>query len=260
MIRLLKADIYKMFRMPSFWITTLVAWGISFINNQSVFYENLKALNDLGSSEVLTNLTSLPSLVPTWAYYSTANSFFYLSIFVIMFAVADFSTGTIKNIATKGFLREEIYFSKFICSIIAAFISIAGCFGLTYALGAVVFGNKQPMVWIIPENFARDIFLRFLSTIVIISFCLMIAFIVRSTGASLGIFFVYTTIFEILLFAKIIPTFLKPVLGDVDIMPYSMLGCLNPSYDLTRGLIIAFTYIIGLTLIGLITFRKRDIN
>ena len=111
MIRLLKADLYKMFRMPSFWVTTLIAWAYNTFFNCAGFYTSLRDAKR--AYEVTGSIINLKSFVPECAVFSINISVTFLAVFVIIFAAAEFSTGTIKNVATKGFMREEIYFSKF---------------------------------------------------------------------------------------------------------------------------------------------------
>ena len=116
MINILKVDLYKMFKAKSFYVIGIILAAFSALNAYAFAKISLDA-----NEELLMLINSNFFVV----FMQNVNSVVtYVTLFVVLFMVSEFSNGTIKNIATKGYLRESIYFSKLIVGAISTLIYV----------------------------------------------------------------------------------------------------------------------------------------
>ncbi|MDE5942800.1 MAG: ABC transporter permease [Clostridia bacterium] len=67
----------------------------------------------------------------------TNSSFFLLlGVIVSLFCCDDYSNGTIKNIYAKGFSHTQVYFTKYLFSLILSLVLAAVCILVSYIIGA----------------------------------------------------------------------------------------------------------------------------
>ena len=133
------------------------------LKKSAIFYTILGIMIYLIFSQVISNFTSL-QLLKTSPYYDEdydlsylnlsadmqALAFMsipYLAIFIIIFssikALDDTRTGTIKNIISRGYTKTQIYFSKYIISLLVVLFYTVVAFVLSFLLGLIFFGNPE---------------------------------------------------------------------------------------------------------------------
>lgn len=94
MINILKVDLYKMFKAKSFYVIGIILAAFSALNAYAFAKISLDA-----NEELLMLINSNFFVV----FMQNVNSVVtYVTLFVVLFMVSEFSNGTIKNIATKG--------------------------------------------------------------------------------------------------------------------------------------------------------------
>ena len=262
MLSLLKVDFYKMFRTKSFYIIGLILSVLSALN--SYFYAKmvLDSVNNAG------NFVSYLTVDVFSAIFSNLEGVItYISLFAVLFMCVEFSNGTIKNIATKGYYRESIYLSKFISSIVGAliyvlFIAISSL--LPYLL---VVGNKDTKIYEMPKHFVSCFSLLVLYIVAYISLSLMIASLIRKSGISIFGVFVLPLIAGLV---SVFDRFLKNVVEtDFRLYDYTLSSNIYslmdgvraglPSEDLLRVILIPVAFLCVSLAIGLAFFKNRDI-
>lgn len=190
---------------------------------------------------------------------SLGGCIFLVSIFAIMFSISDFSNDTIKNIASKGFHREYIYLSKLITILFFAVLSLALAFVTALITAQIVVNKAIPNFFEHNNDFAKSLGFLGLQIVTYTSIAVFLSTTFRSLGPALSIFLVF-----VFLESKIgdwIDKFIHDVLhSDFSIIPYTISGAFEKPLDITRGIIVLCTYVLVFTIIGLYTFRKRDIN
>lgn len=187
MSNLLKSDFYKLFKMKSFYVCCIISAAIaavtmilnSAINNMLDSVENMAgvASSKIGFESVLASALS-----------PTGDWFILVIIGVSLFVTIEYNAGTLKNIAARGFKRENIFFSKLIVCIVESFI-----IALSFAVSDVIFG----MIFIgLPSNGFTDGFFAELlaiygTDILIIAgyscFIAMVAYLIRSNGGTIAV-------------------------------------------------------------------------
>lgn len=282
MLRLIKSDFYKLFRMKSFYICGIIAavlagLGIFALDAMDKMQYAMYGLEDMFTSQC-TGIYSLTMGISSATLFTT--------IIVSMFTASEFNFGTIKNIASTGGSRVGIYFSKYI---VAIFVSVV--YTLVCALSAFIVGCCLAGV----GDFDRNIFLDILEVLGLFVFAQiamqsifqMMGFIIRSTGWTIGAniaIFAFLPEMVLKLIDMAVNNWLAPAIASVEWLsswlkienfssnnywPYLYLSqftnidILHMDFFypiLTRGLIVCAVYIVVTTAIGIWTFQKRDID
>lgn len=276
MTNLLKSDFYKLLKSKHLYICIIISIAITIM---SLFSTNFtynymeQMLNDESMSlevqEIQENYNFVnikPNVVNQIPkFFANELIFTLIAISISMFCTADFKSGTIKNIASKGFRRENIYLSKFIFSIFICFAIILINF-VVFLIGASIFwefGN-------IPNNFVPDLLrlcgLQFLTYIAITSFFTMISMLVKQNGVALSINI------SILYFYSLIVKLISIIIHEVFkshliVENYCILyyPSILANYSLSSKTILTCSLVsiisIALfTVLGIYSFTKRDIK
>lgn len=263
MINLLKVDFYKMFKARSFYVIGAILTILAVSNSYLYAKLVLNTINESGMSSFAGfNLGFFNSF-----FANVQSVYVSISIFVVLFMCSEFSNGTIKNIATKGYRRENIYLSKFITSIVGSIIYIAFIALASYIPYFIVFGNKDTDVFNMPEHFMSCFFILFLYIITYLSINLLIASLIRKSGLSIfGVFAMGLVATLIRLFDM----FLKVVLeSDFKLSNYTLSNNIQilgnsidsgiASSDFSRIILVPVLFLVVSMAIGLFFFKKRDI-
>ena len=276
MTNLLKSDFYKLLKSKHLYICIIISIDITIMSlfSTNFTYNHMEEmLNDESMSlevqEIQENYNFVnikPNVVNQIPkFFANELIFTLIAISISMFCTADFKSGTIKNIASKGFRRENIYLSKFIFSIFICFAIILINF-VVFLIGASIFwefGN-------IPNNFVPDLLrmcgLQSLTCIAITSLFTMIAMLVKQNGITISIitFTLLLSITIVKLISGIIYEIFKKqiVVENYCILRYPQL---LSSYSIDNKLILtcSLVSIISTTLftiVGIYSFTKRDIK
>lgn len=135
MIQLIKADFYRLFKKPSFWVVCAICilFGLS-IPFFAMKLQEMATMLGVSGSEQSNNVANFIRV------FSSLHIIFLSTYFVIEFSVDDFKTRTIQNAICIGNRRELIFASKAIVSVLATwgcwFVTVLCC-GL---LGLCLFG------------------------------------------------------------------------------------------------------------------------
>lgn len=266
MLSLLRADFYKLIRRKSFYICGIIGVIAACC---AIFLENINLSLTLQSMSM--ELDSLPAL---YRVYFTGLSAFnrtitysglYIAIMVSMFISGEFSFGTIKNIITSGKSRVKIYVSKLVMALVISTVYTLACALAGFITGSILWGTGE-----ITRTEYLEIF-RVIGLIIAVEFSMqslftMFCFMFRTTGASLTINLVISTIISnVLPFINVLVNKFFHV-EDFSIMKYwpdAYLQVFN-SFEITNtqiieGLIACAIVFVASTTIGMFTFQKRDI-
>lgn len=179
-----------------------------------------------------------------------------LSVFIALFIAADFSQGIIKNTIVKGYSRNSIFLSKTAITIVSTIIFTVLCMAIACGIGTAIwgFGGKIDIELVV------ILFSQLLVTCAMSCFYMLIAMIVRKTGASIAVSVVSMTILNMLIsfFANVVD---KPSIKDYHLpnILASISSVTVADHTLARTMSIATVYIIIFSMISLIHFRKTDI-
>jgi len=184
------------------------------------------------------------------------------------FICVEFDTGTIRNTLSVGKGRMGYYISKlitlFVTSIILAVISIV----IYMAIFIMFFGFSWP-----GGSYAIDLLLLFGANILIhltyVSLFAAAAFMFRSFGVTLGVALGFTMFIDQLVVMLLGMGFFEPVRFIQNIFPYhnvlQFVNVFSAGYEgeMRTYLIAAAACvitIIGSTVVGMVTFAKRDVK
>ncbi len=255
MINILKTDFYKAFRATSFWVTSTLVILFSLLESFLIFWGFKMTVDNAELLDLMGNY--IPGFFQAVLGIISQNIFL-SGIFACVFATSDFTHGTIKNIASKGYRREYIYASKFITTLGVTIIHFILCFLTSFITAQIVIGNKIPDFFKYSNYDIKNIFALSLQIIAYISLALLLAMLFRSTGPTIATFLGF--IFLEGTFIELIDQFINHVLHqNFSISAYSISRAVADSYML-RGSIVILIYIVIFTLIGMYSFNKRDIN
>lgn len=265
MLNLINVDLYKLFRMKSFYIIAAIV----------VFFAALPGvIAAISIKEILLKFPEVaaaegfvPDVFSSMMTYLPTQLVMFISIMTILFFCSDFSNGTIKNIASKGFSRECIYFSKYICTFFITVIYFV-LYILTYLLPQYfIIGNLSTEYFKMPTNFLSSLFLVLLLNLAYNAVHLFIASLLRRSGVSIAASYGLTVAIGLLpILSELLTTKLN---WKIKLEDYTLDKCLTevpkylaeafPSDVLTKTLLVAAGWFVIVTALGIYLFRKRDI-
>lgn len=274
MKRLLKADIYRVLksRLTLIALILVLAFPVLIV----FLYVGIRALSgldaDMGGMDMLFNANSIIGS----AYSLTNNIGLVLPAFAGILVCMDISNGTLRNKIIAGNRRAEIYLSHLIVSILFSVVMITIYTAMTAGLALLFFPfNTDPsmdlgkeILYFIATGTMSFVFIATVSTLFAMTF--------RSVAPTI----IFTIVLSIALMA------INSVLLLVDYQPYRYAVYLIPSFtgnffnlnsfsltgliaqgeETSRGLMFAegmLSYLffgIVNTVLGLLLFKKRDIN
>lgn len=260
MINILKVDLYKMFKAKSFYVIGIILAAFSALNAYAFAKISLDA-----NEELLMLINSNFFVV----FMQNVNSVVtYVTLFVVLFMVSEFSNGTIKNIATKGYLRESIYFSKLIVGAISTLIYVAVVALSIYLPYIFVLRGHITNEFEMPKYFINSFFIMLLHLLAYISIGLMIASLVRKSGLSVVCLFAFTSLIPFILdmLDKLLASNFET---KFSLSKYFISGSLGyaisqadlsiPDKDIVRVILVPICFFVASVAIGVTVFKKRDI-
>ena len=260
MINILKVDLYKMFKAKSFYVIGIILAAFSALNAYAFAKISLDA-----NEELLMLINSNFFVV----FMQNVNSVVtYVTLFVVLFMVSEFSNGTIKNIATKGYLRESIYFSKLIVGAISTLIYVAVVALSIYLPYIFVLRGHITNEFEMPKYFINSFFIMLLQLLAYISIGLMIASLVRKSGLSVVCLFAFTSLIPFILdmLDKLLASNFET---KFSLSKYFISGSLSyaisqadlsiPDKDILRIILVPICFFVASVAIGVTVFKKRDI-
>lgn len=251
MKNLLSSDLYKLRRLKSFWVCLLINIGLGLANVLLIQFTNDGAPNGMGALEYFPRC------------FSTSTPLF-ACISISIFAAGEFGYGTMKNIASHGFRRSAIFFSKTLVGWLISLLYIVSYFLFTFFPALILWGTGTAS-----ETFVTDALvitaLQILLTLAFSTLFTAVAFLLRQSGGAMAISICIMQFS--LLGASLTQLFLQEVLHIENQLPsYLISSCMNALYDpltqevIQRCLLVGFGFLALFLLCGLLPFRKRDIK
>jgi len=267
--RLIAIDFYKIFRTKFFYIIGLVLAALCVLSSVSFVQAALKNYDMVGMTGGTAEFSKA-----AWrmVFLNFGNMDICLVILATLFLCSEFSFGTMKNIATKGYTREGIYLSKFFVSLscMAIYLGLTVIVSLVTSLFAGA--TRLPDFYSFPSNIVVPFLFSLLFFSVYISIALMISSLIRKSGSSLAIYVVCTMVVSIV--PGLLSNFIHSTFGKtIDLQKYLYSGCFSeitqygygflntslPSENIARYLCVGLCFL-ALTLgVGIYYFRERDI-
>lgn len=261
MLNIIRADIYRLVRSKSIYITA----GVLIIYvSLLVFTEGtigvaaniaVKAEDAVVENAGLSTLTKLLE--------STNNLIYFLLPIFLSVSATMFSCGTVKNDIASGISRTKLYFSKLIlCSILCAAIMILYVFS-GFLFIAIFQGFQDSLTWkntldILKITGAQVIFLLAFTSIGV-----FLSFATRRSAVVNGAYIAFSTL----------PVVIITIISDankkfLELLKYDLVGCIQsltkidilPDTDILRIFTIGVVYIFVSTLGGLLLFRRAEIK
>lgn len=259
MIGLLRSDFYKLFRTKAFYICGILAAALAALDVIMV------------NSTMDPGMQAYASLMGYSGTYALARGIVQVNLFaaimISMFIPNEFSFGTIKNIASRGISRANIYLSKVIAGAVITIIYTVVCAAVSFTAGSIMWGTGE-LTRAIYLDISRMLGLFLLAEISLQCIFVMIGFFVRRTGGTvatnLGIIMIVPTLislfinyaalnwfkFENFLFEKYWPSTYTATFASLYI----------DQADINIGLIVCACYIVASIAVGIFFFYKRDIK
>lgn len=95
------------------------------------------------AASVMEDMSDIGILDILHQMFANSNAIIFVTIFVCLFVISDYSSGAVKNFVGKGFRREEIYLAKFLVTEFGA-VLLYLLTALTVLLGGIAyFGFEQ---------------------------------------------------------------------------------------------------------------------
>ena len=116
MINLLKAELYKLQKSRSFWVSgaLIVLFAVSIYLFYVLLRDGMINGMDQEGAVIQGELPALGILDILRQIFANRNAVIFATIFVSLFVLGDYSSGAVKNFEGKGLRREEIYLAKFL--------------------------------------------------------------------------------------------------------------------------------------------------
>ena len=139
MINLLSSELYKLKKSKSFRIaailTVLFAW---FAEAADII---MRRAYPQGMAASSTSYAYTLNIVRQ--LFANTNAIIYVTIFICIFVLGDYTSGAIKNYVGKGYRREEVYLAKFLVTEFGAVMLYLLTAAAAFAGGIVCYGTEQ---------------------------------------------------------------------------------------------------------------------
>ena len=194
MINLLSAEIYKLRKSRSFKVSA--ALSVLFVAAIYLLQELLlSGMAGNVDKAMIEEMSNIPHMLKQM--YGQCNTIIFVTIFVCLFALGDYSSGAVKNIVGKGFRREEIYLARFLVTELGA-VMIYLLTALAVLVGGFIFLGTEQINGAILYDFISYLSLQILYLTAYTAIIIMVCEITRNTAG------IFISILGIMLFSNII--------------------------------------------------------
>lgn len=249
MLNLIRSDLYRLFRMTSFWVVNI------FLFIEAVFICIGMTMDN--ASSFTGNLEILSSGLPLM----------FTGVFVALFTASEYKNGYIKNIAGNIPDRLMLLASKLVVSAVCILTAFAITLVTLLVGGFIVFGASYSFEGLTVGSFLAFIGIQLLLHLAVCAIIILVTALTRSGAAGCITSFVISTGFlsELItlaytLFAMndILPKDINP--GDFMVMPYLMqVTASNEQSFIIAACIAGAAYFIVFNVLSAITLKKKDI-
>ena len=242
MFNLLKLELQKLFKQPSFYICNLIIILISLISyiiNITLVQSDIS----LDFNNILIN------------HLSNNNLILISGIFIALYSTKDYNEDTLKNIYSRGYSRNKVYLAKFLIILIFIFISFILSLLFTYILNNNLNINKE-----INNKLFINLIIELIIYISYASFYYLISNILKKSGSSIAGIIIIPLLIS-LIFSMLDNVFKIENFSFNILWLDNSLNSLNDfnNHNLIINLILAIFYLIIFNIIGLIINKKIEI-
>lgn len=259
MINLLKSDFYKLFRTKSFYICGLLAAILSALG---VILLNSAFQSELGVNASVLGYDGVYALTT-----GTGQATLFITIMVSMFIPSEFAFGTMKNIASRGISRVNIYLSKIITGVFISIVYVLLCAAVSFTAGSIMWGTGE-LTRAVYLDISRMVVLFLLAEVTLQCIFMMVGFFVRQTGGTVA-----TNLAIIIAVPALIIQFVDFAVSQwLKVENFSSEKYWPATYlsrylsmdiaqnDINTGIIVCTSCIAISLLVGIFFFYKRDIK
>ena len=250
MWNIMRSEFYKVFKSKVTWVTQFVFLGIAAIRIVVVLFAKTKS----GDWEMIMQNTG----ISVFSTYPSGTLYFVLvALFVGGLVTSEYTTGTVKQVVSRGVPRTQIVIGQYVALSVAMTVItwipsllLMGIYSLAWSFGSISLG--------------RFLLLIIAQIVVIWSYVaisMLIGHVTRSGGLSVGINL-------IILLVGSMATSIAAVLLDWEwLIDYWLVTMQNTALSYASGVGTQCKYILILTLIGAVAtglsallFEKRDVQ
>lgn len=139
MIRLLNANLARLFKSVLFWVSTI---GMAAFGVFACVMRYIQIKKELeGGYDIDEQYMSIYNSSDSFLFAGSVYIMFAIAVFVTLFIGTEYSDGTIRNKLIAGFSRTQIYLSNMITSAIAGIIMQVAYVAVTYCIGGMILDN-----------------------------------------------------------------------------------------------------------------------
>ena len=196
MINLLSAEIYKLRKSMSFKVSA----GLAVLFTVAIYLLQELLLSGLAGNvdkAMIEEMSNIPHMLKQM--FGQCNTIIFVTIFVCLFAMGDYSSGSVKNIVGKGLRREEIYLARFLVTEVGA-VLIYLLTALTVLVGGIIFLGTEQVNGTVLYDFISYLSLQILYLTAYTAIIIMVCEITRNTAgiliSLLGVMLLSNIIFE----------------------------------------------------------------
>lgn len=281
MLKMIKMDLYRMFRTKSMYViwivlavillitTSLCKTDYEYLNEEDAMQQEQIAeptVDDINVGMMVTLPTEPGEKVTVFdIFFANSQGKFYalfLVIFSVLFSTADISSGYIKNIGGQVWNRGSLIFSRSIALAVFTVLTMAGAFLFQAAANCIVFGELE---WgntkVILSYFVTELALHYALVLI----CMAIAIILKNNVISMVIAVCLTMNVMTIVYGVVNNAIQKIGIQNFQINKYTITGELsllpmNPSgNECLAAFGVAMVFIVIMISASSVVFQKRDI-
>lgn len=262
MLKMIRADIYRLIHGKTLWVTTGLLTLFYILEGSGKFATKLNANIGTNHYEQVSKILS-GAQAPFSAMASPEFLIYFFLPLLIVIACTDFSSDAIKNTLAKGVSRVQFYFSKlmlaYVIGIVFALLQVA----LPLISGTVTLGFGQPLTAGYFVTLAEVFLLQLPLYLGVISVGIFLIFLTRRTAIVNVIYLVLFMVGQLII--TILTLFSNKF---IELLRYELVYCLKQAIslpnlaaqDIVRIVLVGFGYMIIMSSLGIYVFQKSDIK
>lgn len=145
MINLLSSELYKLGKSKSYKVAAVLS--ALFVLFTYAVFGVMRTMTgssvDAGTAEVVQKLSGISIMDMMRQLFANCNAIIFVTIFICIFVINDYSHGAIKNLVGKGYKREKVYLAKFLVTEFGAVMLYLLVAVFVLAIGVIYFGEEQ---------------------------------------------------------------------------------------------------------------------
>ena len=130
MINLIKGEFYKLFKGKAFW--GVLGFMCFYAVLEPILFK--KIMLQQGLNEAYNNISSMLAVLQEEGIYTV------IGILAAIFVVGEFTSGSMKQIASRGFSRTQLFLSKYITLFLGNILIVVVTLIIRFIIGALIFG------------------------------------------------------------------------------------------------------------------------